>query len=125
GLPAFGPEALVVQLAGRPASFTPWADFVAHLPQAIADCDDSRLADLLTGQSASTWQRAAYLIHAGGQPARGMELLNHRPRGPMPKVSFEHPDVTWRGDGAPRLWISRYHVVDRLIAPLQRTGGKA
>lgn len=38
-LPAFGPEALLVQLAVRPSSFWPWMDLVAHLQQFTIDCD--------------------------------------------------------------------------------------
>lgn len=66
GLPAFGPEALLVQLGARPASFGPWVDFVAHLEQLVDDCDDDKLAVLLAAQTVSTWQRAAYLLHSGG-----------------------------------------------------------
>lgn len=126
GLPAFGPEALIVQLAARPASFRPWADLVAHLEQLAADCDDDRLATLLVGQSASTWQRAAYLLHAAGHPPRGIQLFDRRPaRGPMPKVHFEHPALHRGGDDAPALWVPQYYVVDRLVAPLQGLVGKA
>jgi hypothetical protein len=50
-LPAFGPEALLVQLAGRPASFEPWADLVVHLGTLVDDCDNARLVALLDGQS--------------------------------------------------------------------------
>jgi hypothetical protein len=121
-LPSFGPEALIVQLAARPASFKPWADLVAHLDHLVTDCDDDRLADLLNAQSASTWQRAAYLLHAGGAPSRGREVLNRRPRRPMPKVRFEHPDVDCGENGA---WSPDYYVSDRLIYPLQQVVGKA
>lgn len=125
GLPAFGPEALVVQLAARPASFRPWADLVTHLGQLAADCDDDRLADLLAGQSASTWQRAAYLLHAAGHPPRGIELFDRRPaRGPMPKVHFEQ-STRHRDDDDSALWVPQYYIVDRLIAPLQGLVGKA
>lgn len=123
GLPAFGPEALVVQLSARPASFKPWADLVAHLEQLVDDCDDDKLARLLAAQTASAWQRAAYLLHAGGQPERGMVLLARRPAGPMPKVSFDHPD-TGR-DVRRGAWVPQYSVVDRLVSPLQNLAGKA
>ncbi|MGH3441116.1 MAG: type IV toxin-antitoxin system AbiEi family antitoxin [Nitriliruptorales bacterium] len=123
GLPAFGPEALLVQLGARPASFAPWVDLVAHLEQLVDDCDDDKLAMLLTAQTASTWQRAAYLLHAGGQPTRGSALLDRKPAGPTPKVSFEHPS-TMRGDRR-KVWIPQYYVVDRLLAPLQKLVGKA
>ena len=123
GLPAFGPEALLVQLGARPASFAPWVDLVAHLEQLIDDCDDDKLAKLLAAQTASTWQRAAYLLHVGGQPARGSALLERKPTGPMPKVSFAHPNAL-RGDRR-KVWVPQYHVVDGLVAPLQQLAGKA
>lgn len=123
GLPAFGPEALVVQLGARPASFTPWADLVAHLEQLVDDCDDDKLARLLAAQTASTWQRAAYLLHAGGQRERGMALLARRPAGPTPKVSFEHPDTA--RDVHRSVWAPQHSVVDRLVSPLRKLVGKA
>lgn len=123
GLPAFGPEALVVQLSSRPASFAPWADLVPHLGQLVEDVEERRLALLLRGQSASAWQRAAYLIHAGGEPARALRLFEERPRAPMPKVHFSHPSA--RSDEAGALWVPQYKIVDRLIAPLQGLVGKA
>lgn len=123
GLPAFGPEALLVQVSARPASFAPWVDLVAHLDQLVDDCDDDKLVMLLAAQTASTWQRAAYLLHAGGQPARGSALLDRKPPGPTPKVSFEHPN-TVRGERR-KVWVPQYNVVDRLVAPLQQLVGKA
>lgn len=125
GLPALGPEALIVQLTARPSSFSPWADLVAHLGQLVGDCDDGRLAALLAGQSASTWHRAAYLLHAAGHPSRGIELFNRRPAtGPMPKVHFER-SAQDRVGHVPALWVPQYSVVDRLVAPLQGLVGKA
>jgi len=123
GLPAFGPEALLVQLAARPASFQPWADVVAHLQQLADDCDDGRLARLLSQQTASSWQRAAYLLHAGGHPSRGIALLERRPPGPMPKVYLSQPKMMPE-DGGP-MWVPQYHLIDRLVAPLQGLVGKA
>jgi hypothetical protein len=122
GLPAFGPEALIVQLATRPSSFLPWADLVAHLNQLVADCDDDRLATLLAGQSTSAWQRAAYLLHAGNEPDRGSTLLSRRPRLPMPKIRFGHPAIDATSTA---VWVSDYHLLDGLIAPLQLVLGKA
>lgn len=123
GLPAFGPEALVVQLASRPASFDPWAGLVQHLAQLVEDVDERRMSQLLRGQSASAWQRAAYLIHAGGDPVRALRLFDQRPRGPIPKVHFSHPASGSDDEGA--LWVPQYKLVDRLIAPLQGLVGKA
>jgi hypothetical protein len=125
GLPAFGPEALLIQLGARPSSFRPWADFVAHLAQVVDDCDDDRLVALLAGQSTSTWQRTAYLLHAGGRPPRGIRLFDRRPRGPIPKTHFERRLLDRSEEDAPALWVPQYNVVDRLIAPLQRLVGKA
>lgn len=125
GLPALGPEALCVQLASRPASFAPWADLVVHLEQLASDCDDEHLVDLLTGQSASAWQRAAYLLHAGGQPARAAQLFGQRPDGPMPKVHFEHSAASRGREDTPALWVPQFSLIDRLIAPLQGLMSKA
>ena len=122
GLPAFGPEALIVQLAARPSSFHPWADLVAHLGQLVDDCDDERLATLLADQSTSAWQRASYLLHAAGQQPRGLRLLDQRPRRPLPKVKFEHTGID---QGDPGVWMAEYHLLDRLVAPLQLVLGKA
>ena len=88
GLPAFGPEALVAQLAVRPSSFFPWADLIPHLDRVADDCDDDRLAVLLADQSTSAWQRAAYILHAGKEPARGLALLGRRPRSSLPAIRF-------------------------------------
>ena len=93
GLPAFGPEALLVQLAARPSSFRPWADIVAHLDVLAADCVDERLLPLLSGQSMSTWQRASYLIHVAGDPERSAALLAKRQTKTMSVVQFTHPHI--------------------------------
>ena len=123
GLEAFGPEAILVQLAARPASFGPWADLVAHLDRLADDCDDERLAALLVGQSSSAWQRAGYLLHAAGHRDRGAALLEHRPAGPMPKIRFD--DRATASARAAAVWVPRYQLQDQLIAPLQAVLGKA
>jgi hypothetical protein len=120
-LPAFGPEALVAQLAIRPSSFAPWADLVAHLGRVAGDCDDDRLASLLKGQPTAAWQRAAYLLHAGGAPERGVGLLNRCPHKAMPKTRFAHPAI----DTADPIWVAEYNLIDALVAPLQAVIGKA
>jgi hypothetical protein len=120
-LPAFGPEALVAQLATRPSSFAPWADLVAHLGRVVDDCDDDRLASLLGGQPTAAWQRAAYLIHSGGSPERGMLLLDRWPNKSTPKTRFAHPAI----DTADPVWVAEYNVIDALVAPLQAVIGKA
>lgn len=122
GLPAFGPEALLVQLAVRPSSLLPWADFIAHLGQLVEDCDDERIAMLLAGHTASAWQRASYMLHVAGQPERGIQMLSRRPKPSMPKVRFEHPTIA-RPDT--EVWVPEYQLTDRLIAPLQLVLGKA
>lgn len=117
GLPAFGAEALIVQLSARPASFRAWADLVAHLDDVAADTSLGRLRELLEGQSASAWQRAAYLLHSGHRTDDALHVLEERPKGAMPKVQF--------GKGPAAVWVPEFRIVDRLIAPLQSAAGKA
>ena len=123
-LPAFGPEALLVQLAARPSSFDPWADIVAHLELLAKDCVDERLLPLLSGQSMSTWQRASYLIDAAGDSERGRALLAKRQREAMPSVKFSHPGIRTSG-ATTGVWVPEYQLVDELVAPLLRGLGKA
>lgn len=117
GLPAFGPEALIVQLSARPASFRAWADLVPHLDDVAADANISRLEELLEGQSASAWQRAAYLLHSGHRTHEGRTLLERRPKAAMPTVQL--------GKGPDAVWVREFRIVDRLVAPLQSALGKA
>lgn len=117
GIPAFGPEALVIQLSTRVKSFHAWADLVPHLEQVASDCDVERLSGLLGKKSQSAWQRAGYLLHCGGRHDDGLGLLANRPTSEMPDVVF--------GDGNDAVWAPQFHIVDRLIAPLQRSLGKA
>ena len=124
GLPAFGPEALLVQLAARPSSFKPWADIVAHLDVLTADCVDARLLPLLSGQSMSTWQRASYLIDVAGEPERGAALLSKSPKKTLSVVKFSHPNFH-ATRAAKGVWIAKYQLVDDLVAPLLSVLGKA
>lgn len=117
GLPGFGPEALVVQLAARPASFAPWADLVAHLDQLAGDVNLDHLAGLLASQSTSAWQRAGYLLHQGGRHDDAMALLRRRPVEAMPKIGF--------GAGPAGVWSPEFRLTDRLILPLLEAGAKA
>lgn len=117
GLPAFGPEALIVQLAARPASFRPWGDLVAHLDQLATDCEPEKLFELLENQSLSAWQRAAYLLHRGGSIEHAKEIMRHRPPRPVSHVTL--------GDGSAGQFSSEFSLTDRLIAPLQEQMGKA
>ncbi len=80
GIPAFGPEALVVQLSTRVKSFHSWADLIPHIEQLASDVDTERLSILLSGKSQSAWQRAGYLLDRGGRHDDGLRLLNTRPR---------------------------------------------
>ncbi len=116
-LPAFGPEALVVQLAARPASFGPWADLVARLDQWAADVDIDRLAGLLAAQSTSAWQRASYLLDQGGRHDDASQLLERRPVEAMPKIQF--------GTGRSGVWAPEFRLTDHLIAPLRDSLAKA
>ena len=40
----------------------------------------------------------------------------------MPKVKFEHTRLDHRDPG---VWMAEYHLLDRLVAPLQLVLGKA
>ena len=117
GLPAFGPEALLVQLATRPGSFRPWADLVAHLSDLANDCEPSRLVELLEDQSTSAWQRAGYLLQCGGAIQHASEILARRPHERMVHVAL--------GDGPDGEYSSQFGVTDRLVAPLLARVGKA
>ncbi len=117
GIPAFGPEALVVQLSTRVKSFRSWADLIPHIEDLASDVDTERLSILLSGKSQSAWQRAGYLLDRGGRHDDGLRLLNGRPRPRMADVVF--------GDGEHAVWVSQFQIVDRLIAPLQRDLGTA
>lgn len=121
GLPCIGPEALLAQLALRPASFGPWDDLIAHLTRLVEDTDDGHLAQLLEGSSAAAWQRSAYLLHAGGLPERGIALLDAAPFERWPVTAFAVGETT-NDDG---LWVPQYELVDRLIYPTQAQLGKA
>ena len=62
------------------------------------------------------------LLHAAGQPSRGLQILDQRPPRPLPKVKFEHAGID---QGDPGVWVADYHLLDRLVAPLQLALGKA
>ena len=117
GLPAFGPEALLVQVAARPSSFRAWADLVSHLEEFTGDCDPQRVIRLLQQQSASAWQRAAYVLSRGGCREAAMEIVRHHPSPASPKAQF--------GTGQQSAWDGEFNVADHIIAPLQAVLGKA
>ena len=117
GLPALGPEAIVAQIAARPASFRAWADLIGQLDVLVGDCDPGRLRELLDGFSVPTWQRAAYLLDRGGLHDAGVELLDGRAIRAMSVAQF--------GDASDVVWSQVFQVNDHLIAPLQQRLGKA
>jgi AbiEi antitoxin C-terminal domain len=117
GLPAFGPEALLVQLAARPASFGPWADLAARLGDFVADCATAQLADLLEDQSRSAWQRAAYILHVGGASKTSRELFQNRPHSRLAHVRL--------GIGYAGTHSAEFGVTDHLLASLLAQVGKA
>lgn len=117
GLPALGPDAILVQLAVRPSSFRVWADLVGQLEMLAADCDLTRVAALLADQSASAWQRAAYLLDRGGRHDDAATLLASRPSGSIPSAQL--------GEGPEAIWSNKFHVNDHIVAPLQLQLGKA
>ena len=117
GLKAFGPEALLAQLALRPTSFVPWADLVVHLGDLVGDLDAERLLKLLSGQSSSAWQRAAYLVYLGDDAATAELVLGRRPNQRLSHVTL--------GDGPDAEFSSKFRVTDWLAAPNLRRVGKA
>ena len=94
GVSAFGPEALVVQLAARPASFRVWADLIPQLDVLASDCDTDKIERLLGDQSASAWQRATDLLHCGGRTDEAVDLLDRRPGKSTPADSCRPQVVT-------------------------------
>ena len=117
GLPGFGPEALVVQLAVRPTSFRPWGDLAVNLGQLASACDRSTLLGLLEGQSTPAHQRAAYLLDIGKQPEAAAVILAARPTPALSRLTL--------GDGTEGVWSKTYRITDRLVAPFLAQFGKA
>ena len=117
GLAGFGPDALLVQLSSRPASFMPWADFAVHLNDLTDDCETEQLVKLLKGQSASAWQRAAYLLDLGGNVDAADHVLQQRPHTRLSHVTIGNGEVGTRS--------KKFGITDRLVAPLVAAAGKA
>jgi AbiEi antitoxin C-terminal domain len=117
GLPAFGPEALLVQLAARPASFRPWADLAAQLGDLVADCETTQVIGLLENQSGSAWQRAAYILDVGGAVESASEVFQRRPQSRRAHVML--------GNGRGGAHSAEFGVTDHLLAPLLAQVGKA
>jgi hypothetical protein len=112
GLPGFGPEALLVQIASRPVSFDAWVDFAGRLADFCADIELSRLAPLLEVATGATRQRAVYLMRLSGK--RGVLSL-------LPKTL----QATKIGTSGPAHWDSRTGVSDHVVAPLLNANKKA
>lgn len=117
GLAAFGPEALLAQLAIRPSSFQPWADLADHMQDLTGDCDVAALSELLTGQSPTVYQRAAYLAYIGGAAGLSDAILEQRSNAPMAHVFL--------GAHGVGVFTSRFNMTDRLVAPRLLVAGKA
>jgi hypothetical protein len=112
GLPAFGPEALLVQISARPASFSAWVDLAGRLSEFCGDIDISRLSPLLEASTDATRQRAVYLLRLGVK--RGVMGL-------LPKTL---PPVKFDGNG-PANWDPKTGISDSLVAPLLHANAKA
>ena len=76
-LPAFGPEALVAQLAIRPSSFASWADLVAHLARvSFMTAMTTGWLPCSMGNRRRRGSGPRTCSHAGGERERGMSLLD-------------------------------------------------
>jgi hypothetical protein len=116
-LPAFGPEALLVQLAVRPSSFRPWMDLVSHLKQFVSDCNSETVTELLDGKTVSAWQRGAYLLHAGGNTDAAQAVMSACPQRRLVHVTL--------GKEADGVHVPEFGITDRLVLPLLAEIGKA
>ncbi|MCC6806946.1 MAG: hypothetical protein IT381_05955 [Deltaproteobacteria bacterium] len=112
GLPAFGPEALIAQIASRPASFKSWVDLANKIGDLARDADIERLRVLLSASSASAQQRAAYLLRLGKRDDAATLL----PAKIQP-VEFGTGDTT--------SWDAITGVNDHLVARLMSANAKA
>ncbi len=112
GLPAFGPEALLVQVAQRPASFHAWVDLTEKLGELARDIEMVQLSELIKASTNGARQRAAYLLHLGGR-GEWRELL---PENPQP-VEF--------GEEGPAKWHAETAVNDHLLHALVGANAKA
>ena len=117
GIPAFGPEALLVQLGVRPTSFHPWADLAPNFQVLATSCNLPKLFDLLHGQKTTAYQRVAYFLSLGGQAANADDVLAARPTRPLSHVVL--------GDGKESTFSAAHRITDRLIAPFLAQFAKA
>ena len=111
-LPAFGPEALLVQLAQRPASID-WTELAAELTTVTRDVDIERMKRLLSSSSNSAKQRAAYFFACSQQVSEASNLL----------PDDRHP-VKLGSDG-PGHWDKTTQVMDHLLASRASAQDKA
>ena len=117
GLPALGPEALLVQLSARPTSFHPWADLAPNLTSLAESCGAPRLLDLLDNHKTTVYQRAAYLLDTGGNPSAADQVLAGRPSRSLSHVVL--------GAGPDSVFSAKHRLTDRLVAPFLTQYGKA
>ena len=75
GLPAFGPETLLVQLAVRPTTCVAWGDAAVNIGRLAEACDRPMLLGLLEGRSTPAHQMAASLLELGGRADLAAEVL--------------------------------------------------
>lgn len=113
-LPAFGPEALVVQVAQRPASVD-WTELAAVLDDVILDVDVERLKVLLGAASNAAKQRAAYFFVHANKATEAKELL---PR----HLQAVRLGATADGRGT---WDKTTQVMDHLLASRNAAQDKA
>lgn len=111
-LPAFGPEAVLVQMAQRPASIASWVEVAPVLKDIVADIDIDRLKLLLSSSTNAAKQRAAYFCELSRASVYTMELL------PKKRVPVD------LGKGGPGRWDNITYVTDRLVAPLLDANAK-
>ena len=117
GIPAFGPEALLIQLGVRPSSFHPWGDIAPNLDALATSCSLTKLLDLVQGQKTTAYQRVAYFLAIAGQSANGDQVLEARPTRTLSHVVL--------GDGKDSTFSAAHRITDRLVAPFLAQFGKA
>lgn len=112
GLPAFGPEALLVQMASRPATFKGWIDLAGKIKEFVSDIDFEKLLTVSQDLSAASCQRMSYILKLGGLEGSAKIL----PRKLSP---------TRLGKDGPSHWDAETMVIDHLIQPMMNAHAKA
>lgn len=105
-LPAFGPEALIVQMAQRPHSVASWVEVAPRLADLVHDADVERLKLLLSVSTDAAKQRAAYYFHLMNAPFHAMSILELLKKPALPV------DLGNQGTGR---WDKLTNVTDRLV----------